>query len=815
MKEVLLTSSVLIAALLVLRGVFRNSAPRRVQYALWGLVLLRLLLPVSLPAANFSVLSAAQPVRGAVEARFEARQSSKTTAPQTEKKTAPQPAAAPAPVGGFQAAAPSAPAAPALEGHEDGAPQSARGPSLTTVLHYIWLAGSAAVGAFFLLSNLRFWRRLRKYRTPFAVEGFKRPVYLTGEGVLSSPCLFGFPRPAVYLTPAALTSEDTLRHVLAHEDTHARHLDPLWALLRCVCLSVYWFNPLVWAAAFAAKADCELACDESVMERLGEGERLGYGRTLLSIAPVGKGPSNPLLTATTMTAGKRQLKNRLSRIARRPRRLIAGTLAVALLAGALTACTFTGAEESPSATPDSTPTPAPVSTPAPTPTEEQSGSPESLTEEELRWFNNEFFNNFNNPDGDGDTGINIRNQFANPLNLYEKPQLIDLGALLYCSGSAPSDEELRTVLDTDPDNMVSPAYKITTQEINAILKENAGLTLGEMNRSSLDFTYSREYDAYYWMHGDTNYPGDLVFFCGTRENAKDGDRVRLYQNSGFSGDEGWYCVTLSEREDGSYWFVSNLACEPPAIPPAMPKGTPSATIPLTDLAPWRVPLTEDALPTVEFSGDYEDRFANWDIDGHHVQIYRATDGNIYAVAEQADGSDASFLSNITGDCFLVPFHDLFGRSGFYVGYYALGVGNVYDFFYFDGGDIPVRMLQCIPGTPSAVMFLDLNGDGKLELACNGYLYFQRDGEIYEANLARLLIDACPELGEVTNMSWEPCGRYCIASGTKEGGEQWACKLFFDGGNIQVYPLIVLGVATVTEDTRVDIDGDYTRVHPLT
>ena len=49
MKEVLFTSSVLIAALLLLRWLFRNSIPRRVQYALWGLVLARLLLPVSLP----------------------------------------------------------------------------------------------------------------------------------------------------------------------------------------------------------------------------------------------------------------------------------------------------------------------------------------------------------------------------------------------------------------------------------------------------------------------------------------------------------------------------------------------------------------------------------------------------------------------------------------------------------------------------------------------------------------------------------------------------------------------------------------------
>ena len=51
MKEILLTSSVLILTLLLLRLLFRKTISRQVQYALWGLVALRLLVPVSLPAS--------------------------------------------------------------------------------------------------------------------------------------------------------------------------------------------------------------------------------------------------------------------------------------------------------------------------------------------------------------------------------------------------------------------------------------------------------------------------------------------------------------------------------------------------------------------------------------------------------------------------------------------------------------------------------------------------------------------------------------------------------------------------------------------
>ena len=52
MREILLTSSVLILAVLLLRLAFRDRISRRVQYALWGLVLLRLLVPVSLPGGG-------------------------------------------------------------------------------------------------------------------------------------------------------------------------------------------------------------------------------------------------------------------------------------------------------------------------------------------------------------------------------------------------------------------------------------------------------------------------------------------------------------------------------------------------------------------------------------------------------------------------------------------------------------------------------------------------------------------------------------------------------------------------------------------
>ena len=342
MKEILLTSSVLILALLALRQLFRRTVSRRMQYALWLLVLVRLLVPVNVGTLAHNVLSAAAPVQAVVEERLDTPvlyvQDGTERRPaqllpgkesQSDPQSPPSDAAQSAPADEYSIVTP-----------------TYRTVTLSEALTYVWYAGMAGVGAWFLFTNLRFARALRKARTPYRVEGCRYPVYLVSA--LPSPCLFGVLRPAVYLNEKALQSPDALRFVLAHEQTHARHLDPLWSLLRGVCLTVYWFDPLVWLAAVLSREDCELACDEGTLRALGADERTAYGKALLALVPVCDKPQNPLLGATTMTSGKRSLKERITRIAENRQAKAAAVFAVVALAALVCAVSFTGA-------PDTTP----------------------------------------------------------------------------------------------------------------------------------------------------------------------------------------------------------------------------------------------------------------------------------------------------------------------------------------------------------------------------------------------------------------------------------------------------------------------------
>lgn len=368
--EVLLTSTLLICVILLLRRLLRGRISLRLQYALWILVVLRLMVPFNTFQSPASVLNAVDPAP-VVQALDSV--SIPLARPQVQNP-------APAEPGETDPAPDTGTSLPA-----DTAPSGGAALSLMELLRALWLAGALAVGGWLLCSNLLFLRRLRRERVACPELSGPLPVYRVDS--LSSPCLFGLFRPAVYVTGAAFASEARLQHVLLHELCHYAHGDQWWSLLRAVCLAAYWFNPFVWLAAVFSRRDCELACDEAALRELGEENRESYGRTLLAMVHRGSAPRDLLSTATTMSSGKRALRERIVFIARRPKMLVSTLALVLALTLVLVSCTFTGGtpqgsgtqspDPSSSASPDpSGDTPDPGGSAEPTP--EASLNPQNL-----------------------------------------------------------------------------------------------------------------------------------------------------------------------------------------------------------------------------------------------------------------------------------------------------------------------------------------------------------------------------------------------------------------------------------------------------
>ena len=333
MIECIVTSSILIVVVIVLRFLFRGKISRRLQYALWGLVLLRLLMPFPLIGSQFSIMN-----------WTEVGESSVITYIVTDSSKLPD--LAPAEIGPDATEADHGAARMEYE-REMTKAKAAVGTPLTVsgAFSVIWLLGSIAAGLWVLYTNISFYKQLHKDRKVYDATDCALPVYVTEQ--VTSPCLFGFLRPTIYLTPKAVIDEDSTRYVLAHELCHYRHADHIWSILRGVCLAVYWWNPLVWAAAILSRTDSELACDEAVIRQIGEENRISYGRTLVNLIAIRKASSGLMHVATTMASGKRDIKTRLNMIIKNPQTVIPALATVLVIIVLCVGCTFTGAESTP------------------------------------------------------------------------------------------------------------------------------------------------------------------------------------------------------------------------------------------------------------------------------------------------------------------------------------------------------------------------------------------------------------------------------------------------------------------------------------
>ena len=259
LREVLTVSALILAVLLV-RAIFKNRVPKRMVYALWLVVLVKLCLPGTL--VSLPILPAEETAAPVQRVELPAQTAPVVLQP-AQAVVQPQVSA-------------QQPVSPAQEAAEP----AAKPLTATQIFQIIWAGGSALLGLWLLGTWLVFAIRLHKSRRFLSKRGGTR-IYVSSA--VKSPCLAGL-IPAVYLTGDVLQTDEA-ELILSHELTHLCHLDFLWSFCRAAAVSVYWWNPFIWVAAICSKHDAELACDEAVAAKLPESKRLAYARAILAQAP--------------------------------------------------------------------------------------------------------------------------------------------------------------------------------------------------------------------------------------------------------------------------------------------------------------------------------------------------------------------------------------------------------------------------------------------------------------------------------------------------------------------------------------------------
>ncbi len=255
------SGAVFITAVVMIRAAAINKLPKKTFLVLWELVMVRLLIPFSIPSV-FSVYtlvthglsSAALPEvttdynMSAVEGVFAA-------------------------TGGMEQ-----PPADIL--------------SSVSLWFIVWCAGMIPAALFFVISYLRC---LMEFRTALPVRShyvekwleqqtLKRPVLVRQSDRISTPLTYGIFRPVILMPKKTdWKNEKQLQYILTHEYVHIYRYDTVTKLLAACALCVHWFNPFVWVMYRLFNRDIELACDESVIRQFGEKSKSAYSLMLVNM----------------------------------------------------------------------------------------------------------------------------------------------------------------------------------------------------------------------------------------------------------------------------------------------------------------------------------------------------------------------------------------------------------------------------------------------------------------------------------------------------------------------------------------------------
>ena len=556
LKEVLTVSALILVVLLV-RAIFKNRVPKRMIYALWLVVLLKLCLPGTL----FSL-----PVLPPED----------TTAPvqiaQLPAQTTPV----------IQQPAQSV-VQPQIPAQQPVSPVQETAKQLTTaqIFQIVWFSGSALLGLWLLGAWLVFTIRLHRDRRFLDKRG-GTCIYVSGA--VKSPCLAGL-IPAVYLTEDVLQT-DAAELILSHELTHLRHLDFLWSLCRAVAVSVYWWNPLIWVAAICSKRDAELACDEAVAAKLPESKRFVYARAILAQAP--------RKTAALSLAGP-PIKERILFLTKKRRTSVLCVILALLLVVSATGCSFaeltqqksedvTMLEDTEAAHQEALKDELKTATP--------------LTQEQIDAVNAVFADYERSTD---DTlGHFAVNGFFT--STYDDVRELNLNNFLTyfgeCGGHDISEEEFAQLnakwgfrVDSAADFPL-PIHRYPASAVEGVLRRFAGIGLADLKdiqESFSDYTYLEETDAFYNTTSDYS-PG--YFICSGGEIEPGGDYALLYGSAvgRLSGD-----AVLSLTKDGENWYIHSFS-----VTPAMESATKETGIPpLPTLQTVTIQQVRDDSITVE------------------------------------------------------------------------------------------------------------------------------------------------------------------------------------------------------------------------
>lgn len=338
--QVALYSAAITAGILLFRVIFKNRISSKLQYLMWWLLILRLLMPVT-PDIGL---------------HFNLQDMLLKQAHQAELPTpAPVLDVAPASVSSAQPSYESV--TPAVQPNTDVAPSQHVNPAKSTdwysIVFVVWLLGAIGFLGWLIFVKLRYYESLQHLMAGGPREVYELydrcckelcvkplPLWIVNKSMSPGIAFFGEP---VLLVPLSLCNDESrLRFALLHELTHKKRGDHYMTLLLNILRAVYWFDPVVHFAFSELRSDMESACDSDVLAYIGHEQKRGYLTVILDMFSYDTEPILGMSQIRSKRMAKRRMKGAFMKSRTSPA-FRAITLCIALI---MSLCCFTTACQS-------------------------------------------------------------------------------------------------------------------------------------------------------------------------------------------------------------------------------------------------------------------------------------------------------------------------------------------------------------------------------------------------------------------------------------------------------------------------------------
>jgi bla regulator protein BlaR1 len=200
----------------------------------------------------------------------------------------------------------------------------ASGLSIDCIFTFIWIVGILVISAYIIIVYKRLSSRIKSegksYNEEFLVllgsckksMQIRKNISVVVTSEIKTPALFGHFRPIILIPKNIheIMPKDRLRYVFLHELSHFKRKDVMMNWVINILMVIYWFNPIVLYGLINMKEDMEVCCDSLALSYTEDEEVKEYGLTIIGMMEHFS-RHIPLLGTTSIVNSKSEVRRRV------------------------------------------------------------------------------------------------------------------------------------------------------------------------------------------------------------------------------------------------------------------------------------------------------------------------------------------------------------------------------------------------------------------------------------------------------------------------------------------------------------------------